>query len=187
MMSSVSPCWLIEKKEIKSRTVKISCKRACKAADVLQSIKGILPLECVEAIGTHGRNSEHFVTFFRKGCANTLLSHRLEIAGSQAFVNAVDREEVTVRVHWLPYWCDNTILEKRFNKYGQVLKIVDEKGVTLDKEGAHIASAVRIVTLVCKDDTKHHIPHIVKIEGKDVLLTIRGRPPLCQKCKNQDI
>ena len=116
-----------------------------------------------------------------------MLSHRLEIAGSQAFVNAVDREEVTVRVHWLPYWCDNTILEKGFNKYGQVLKIDDEKGVTLDKEGAHIASAVRIVTLVCKDDTKHHIPHIVKIEGKDVLLTIRGRLPMCLKCKKQDI
>ena len=45
------------KKEIQDRTIKIICKTACKPGLVLQGIKVFVPLDRVEAVGTHGRNT----------------------------------------------------------------------------------------------------------------------------------
>ena len=47
----------------------------------------------------------------------------------------------------------------------------------------HIASSVQKVFLSCQGGLTNHIPHIMKYENKDVLLTVRGRPPFCLKCR----
>ena len=171
------------KKEVQDRTVKIICKSSCKSGLVLQGIKALVPLERVEAIGTHGRNTEFFVTFLSKIDAATLLSNELHIDGSQAFTESTGKEEVVVRVHWLPYWCDDTSLKEVMGKYGRVKRVEHEKIDVSDDEVAHIISNVRRVTLICQGEQKRYIPHILKYEGKDILLTVRGRSSFCLKCK----
>ena len=171
------------KKEVQERTVKIICKTSCKPGLVLQGIKTFVSLDRVEAIGTHGRNTEFYVTFLSKIDAAILLSNELHINGSQAFTESTGKEEVVVRVHWLPYWCDDNSLKEVMGKFGRVKRVEHEKIDVSDDEVAHIISNVRRVTLICQGEQKRYIPHILKYEGKDILLTVRGRSSFCLKCK----
>ena len=171
------------KKEIQDRTIKMICKTACKPGLVLQGIKVFVPLDRVEAVGTHGRNTELYVTFKSNIDAATLLSSDLIVDGNQALTEPTGKEEVVVRVHWLPYWCDDASLREVMSKYGQVKKVEHEKIDVTDDEVAHIISNGRRVTLICKGEQKRYIPHILKYEGKDILLTVRGRSSFCLKCK----
>ena len=171
------------KKEIQDRTIKIICKTACKPGLVLQGIKVFVPLDRVEAVGTHGRNTELYVTFKSKIDAATFLSSDLTVDGNQALTEPTGKEEVVVRVHWLPYWCDDASLKEVMSKYGQVKKVEYEKIDVTDDEVALIISNVRRVTLTCKGEQKRYIPHILKYEGKDILLTVRDRSSFCLKCK----
>ena len=180
---SVSPNNL-GKKEIQSRTLKILTKTPCKDATVLTGLKSVISLDRVEAIGTHGKNTEHYVTFKSKTDTIKPLTLEFQVDGNPAIVESVDKEEVIIRIHWLPYWCENTSLANEMGKYGRVLKVMNEKIASSDEESVHIVSSVRRVYLSCQGGQIQHIPHVMKYEGKDVLLTIRGRPPFCLKCKN---
>ena len=72
------------------------------------------------------------------------------IDGKQAFIESVDKEEVVIRVHWLPYWCPNSSLAQEMGKYGQVRRVVHEMIDTSDEDTVHIASSVRKVFLSCQ-------------------------------------
>lgn len=89
---------------------------------------------------------------------------------------------VSLRVHWLPVYYDNSIIYDIFSEFGKVmsvdmLKTAHREHVTLD--------GTREVKLKVDEFMKQNIPHIVNFKsGQKILITMAGRPPYCLKCKS---
>ena len=145
------------------RTVKITCSRLhgpYTSNEVLSSIRHIIPLLKVEAISSHGRNNEHYVVFYNKADSRTLLGHDFLVGGGPVKLESLDKEEFVIRVHWVPYWVDIGEVCATLAKYGEIVKVLHETVTDGYDDSSHILTSVR-----------------------RILLTIRGRPPLCLKCK----
>ncbi|KAH3828489.1 hypothetical protein DPMN_130469 [Dreissena polymorpha] len=102
--------------------------------------------------------------------------------GVKYFVQSYGKQLVDVRVHWLPVFIDNRVLEEMFGTFGTVISIKHE---TMDMDGFHVISGVRVVRLQIDEEAKNSIPHLLNFAcGAKALLTVRGRQPLCLRCMN---
>ena len=94
---------------------------------------------------------------------------------------SITERNVSLRIHWLPTYYDNSIIKEIFSDFEKVLSIDDlktahENRVTLD--------GTRQVVLKTDELLKQQIPHIINFKsGNKVLVTMPGRPPYCLKCK----
>ena len=95
------------------------------------------------------------------------MSEEILVKSWPAVCESLDRESFVVRVHWLPYWIDSSGITYNLSKHGKILKVFNETGATSDPDGRHIKTSIR---------------RIVTVEDRHVLLTIKGRAPLCLKC-----
>ena len=87
---------------------------------------------------------------------------------------------VKLKIHWLPLFYDNMLLDAVFSDYGEVLKIDKCKSAYAN---VCAYNGVREVLLKTDEIHKQQIPHLVKLEsGHAMLITMQGRPPLCLKC-----
>ena len=174
-----------ERESILSRSVKITCNsshRPYTSSDVIEGIKTVIELDKIEAVSSHGRNTEYYVTLYSKDDVDALLSEEILVKSWPAVCESLDRESFVVRVHWLPYWIDSSVITYNLGKHGKILKVFNETGATSDPDGRHIKTSIRRVVLQCRPGEKNKILLIVTVEGRDVLLTIKGRAPLCLKC-----
>ena len=96
--------------------------------------------------------------------------------GSQRFaIMPMSEQIVSLRIHWLPIYYDNSILREIFGEWGKVLsvdmlKTAHENHVTLD--------GTREVKLKTDELSKQQIPYVVNFRsGQKVLVTMAGRPP----------
>ncbi len=95
-------------------------------------------------------------------------------------VSALGRQVLSIRVHWLPDYVDNSLLTAVFSQYGTIIDITD---TTVDYKQMTIGTGTRVVTIETDEVLKRHIPHLLHFEcGQKVLLTMQGRPPLCLRC-----
>jgi hypothetical protein len=95
---------------------------------------------------------------------------------------SISQERINVRVHWLPLYVRNDYLKSLFSNVGKVIDVAFEK-VALD--GMPVASGIRTVTLDVSEKDKVNIPHRISTEdGFSMLVTCKGRLPLCLKCDN---
>ena len=102
------------------------------------------------------------------------------VGGNQFDIMKLTEQIVTVRVHWLPLYFDNVILEEIFGEYGQVLGISMMKTAHAKLVAQNGSREIRLKTDEFK---KQLIPHLVKFKsGRSVLITMAGRPPYCLKC-----
>ncbi|KAH3804358.1 hypothetical protein DPMN_132642 [Dreissena polymorpha] len=102
--------------------------------------------------------------------------------GVKYFFQSYGKQLVDVRVHWLPVFIDNRVLEEMFGIFGSVISVKHE---TMDMEGFHVISGVRVVRLQMDEEAKNSIPHLLNFAcGAKALLTVRGRQPLCLRCMN---
>ena len=89
---------------------------------------------------------------------------------------------VTLRIHWLPIYFDNSILKEILGQYGDVLDVRMLKSAHADVVAF---DGVREVRIKVDEFQKQLIPHLVKFQsGQSILVTMYGRPPYCLKCSN---
>ena len=102
--------------------------------------------------------------------------------GQQVFdILKMDEQIINIRVHWLPLFYDNIIINEVLSKFGEVvgdikmLKNAHADSVTFD--------GVREVRLKTGEIGKQKIPHVIHFPSGQAILTIYGRPQYCLKCK----
>lgn len=88
---------------------------------------------------------------------------------------------VSVRVHWLPVYYDNSILWEIFSEFGKVLSV----DMLKTAHGEHVTlDGTRQVKMKVDEFKKQTTPHIINFKsGQKLLVTMAGRPPYCLKCK----
>ena len=94
----------------------------------------------------------------------------------------MDEQIVTLRVHWLPLYMDNSLLREVFAEYAKVIDVV------MLKTSHAIVSAyngVREVSIKTDEFRKQRVPHLVNFNsGQSMLVTMQGRDPYCLKCRS---
>ena len=94
----------------------------------------------------------------------------------------MDEQIVTLRVHWLPLYFDNSLLREVFAEYGKVIDVV-----MLKTSHAIVSTynGIREVTLKTDEFRKQRVPHLVNFNsGQSMLVTMQGRAPYCLKCRS---
>lgn len=87
---------------------------------------------------------------------------------------------VTIRIHWLPIYYDNSLLRAIFCDYGKILDINMSR---TSHEKLVAFNGVREIRLKTDEIRKQQIPHLIKLRsGQQMLATMPGRPPYCLKC-----
>ena len=105
----------------------------------------------------------------------------LTIGNRTVGIVSVSRQEINIRVHWMPSYITDDFFEIFFQRFGKVLSVTREHTVI----GANVEkrNGVRVVKIETDELMKGTIPHMLKFEGGiSALVTIQGRPPLCLKC-----
>ena len=103
--------------------------------------------------------------------------------GSQRFaIMCMSEQIVSLRIHWLPVYYNNSILREIFGEWGKVLSVDMLKTA---HENHVILDGTREVKLKTDELSKQQIPHVVNFRsGQKVLVTMAGRPPYCLKCRS---
>ncbi|KAL3877948.1 hypothetical protein ACJMK2_035589 [Sinanodonta woodiana] len=86
-----------------------------------------------------------------------------------------------LRVHWLPLYISDQLIEEVLSPFGKVLDITIDKTL-LDKDTMTF-NGTRNVKLQTTEFDSRHIPHIVSLCQCGMLITMKGRPSICLKCR----
>ena len=169
-----------ERESILSRSVKITCNsshRPYTSSDVIEGIKTVIELDKIEAVSSHGRNTEYYVTLYSKDDVDALLSEEILVKSWPAVCGSLDRESFVVRVHWLPYWIDSSVITYNLGKHGKILKVFNETGATSDPDGRHIKTSIRRVVLQCRPGEKTKFPTSLPLKAVTFYSLLRVVPP----------
>ena len=83
-------------------------------------------------------------------------------------------QAVTVRLHWLPVYIKESVVEQVCSRYGEVIDVVSE---TSQCDICNVVTGVRLVRMRLSIDVVNCLPHIVSFRcGSRVLVSVRGRP-----------
>ena len=95
-------------------------------------------------------------------------------------VMMMNEQIVNIRVHWLPIYCDGSILREIFAEYGEVLYIKMNK----TSHGKLTAfNGQRDVRLKCDEFSEQRIPNLINFQsGQSILISLPGRLPFCLRC-----
>ncbi|KAL3877972.1 hypothetical protein ACJMK2_035616 [Sinanodonta woodiana] len=119
-----------------------------------------------------GENSPWNVVLDTKEKASTINSEGIKYLAKMV---------IDLRVHWLPLYISDTLIEEVLRPFGKVLDISKDKTL-LDKD-TMMFNGTRNVKLQTTEFDSRHIPHIVSLGQCGMLITMKGRPPICLKCR----
>lgn len=125
-------------------------------------------------------NDTWFVTFTDNLTVDQAM--RLEVFRANSFymtAERCDRRRVSMKIHWLPVWLKDEAIADFFSQFGKVENFVAE---TVNVEGVFIKTGIRKIDIVMKEGEQDGVPYRISVFGKQALVTIPGRPPLCLKC-----
>ncbi|MEW8563024.1 MAG: RNA-binding protein [Candidatus Thiodiazotropha sp.] len=144
---------------------------------------GIEPTEVEGIYKVSADDSSYTVALKYIDTVDRLISYGTFRIGEHSYeAMRMNEQVVTLRVHWLPLYYDESILKEILSEYGEVLEI---KMLKTAHGQVVVLDGVREVRLKVAELKKHLIPHIVRFNsGQAILLTMQGRPPYCLKCKS---
>ena len=152
----------------------------------MEALRDRVSVSEIESIGPQQNLFVWYVTFKTPEAQQKVLRQgRLLINHVETTPLSMNLNEVNVRIHWLPYNVHNELLANSLAFYGDVVRI-DYERETHDKELAHIRTNVRSVVMrFDSQEAFKQLPHLMNVYGKPILLTCKGRPPICLKCKEE--
>ncbi|KAH9367356.1 hypothetical protein HPB48_010151 [Haemaphysalis longicornis] len=106
----------------------------------------------------------------------------LQVMGRYCAVIDPIQQEVTVKVHWVPFHVADAVLVRVFADFGDV------KDVRQDTWGAAgfeaTESTTRLVRMMLREDfTPDDLPHMLRFYGGSILVVMPGRAPQCLRCR----
>ena len=100
----------------------------------------------------------------------------LQVRGKTFTMSYFGKQNICVRVHWLPVVMNNDVLHEVFSSFGKVVKMDFERHGDFE-------NGVRRVFMEVSFAEKLEIPHMLEFaDGLKALVTMSGRPPLCLRC-----
>ncbi|CAN7994986.1 unnamed protein product [Ixodes hexagonus] len=157
--------------------------RPYKAPDFKEALFSIIEREDLIALGSYQMNHVWMAVFANGAAKNKVKAYQeLEIKQKRCIVIDPSKEEVKLKLLWLPPQLPESEVKRALEPYGTVKEITREKWRFSDFEDA--ATLTRFVTLVLKEDVPvDKVPHTLTIYGVNTLVVIPGRPPLCLRCR----
>lgn len=176
---------------MKKRTVKIELPRSHSYSrmDLISALAKYMQLEQLEALGTAKFNNVWEATLCTKTAADRLLTYgNINVGEVSGRLTSMDATRLKVRIHWMPYWVPNKVLDTVLRKQlpeGAVLEGIGTEKSSI-KGAQHVATLVRFA-LVKYPGNPGDLPHLLNLHVEEqvleVLLTIQGRKPVCLRCK----
>ena len=92
----------------------------------------------------------------------------------------LSRQELVLRVHWMPPYVSDDFVEETFEEYGTVMQVRREEITVGD---IVVETGLRKVTIVMTDAKMRELPHMMKFgDGHAILIVCPGRTPTCLGC-----
>ncbi|MES9884707.1 MAG: hypothetical protein ABW185_28005 [Sedimenticola sp.] len=182
-MPAISPDYIVKDKVENTVSFTLMGRVSASPMDLLELLceKDIPATEVISLYKTSESANSFSVTF--RTSETVSMVEKLMVLCNDRFrfhVSALGRQVLSIRVHWLPDYVDNSLLTAVFSQYGTIIDITD---TTVDYKQMTIGTGTRVVTIETDEVLKRHIPHLLHFEcGQKVLLTMQGRPPLCLRC-----
>lgn len=171
-------------KEVMGRTVKMRFtgnRRIFTRGQVIREISFLVNIKNIEAVYKVSENSEWFVIFKTSLEADTL-GNGAEKAlkdGLAVRIDRIDRRKAYLHVHWFPMHMKQDLVEEFFERIGSNIVCNYEE---MDIEGMKIKTGVIHVMMTVSPQEFEEIPYRAVISGRNVLITMWGRPPQCLAC-----
>ncbi|KAG0425114.1 hypothetical protein HPB47_027698 [Ixodes persulcatus] len=157
--------------------------RPYKATDFKEVLFSMIDRTDLIALGPY-QMSHVWMAVFANGAAKCKIKacEELEIKQKRCLVIDPTKDEIKMKLLWLPPQLPDIEIKKVLEPFGTVKDISREKWRFSDLEETD--TLTRIVTLALKDHlTVDKVPHTLNIYGVNTLVVIPGRPPLCLRCK----
>ncbi|KAM7299181.1 hypothetical protein ISCGN_019748 [Ixodes scapularis] len=157
--------------------------RPYKATDFKEVLFSIIERTDLIALGPY-QMSHVWMAVFANGAAKCKIKacEELEIKQKRCLVIDPTKDEIKMKLLWLPPQLPDNEIKKVLEPFGTVKDITREKWRFSDLEETD--TLTRIVTLALKDHlTVDKVPHTLNIYGVNTLVVIPGQPPLCLRCK----
>ncbi|KAH6929717.1 hypothetical protein HPB50_020666 [Hyalomma asiaticum] len=108
----------------------------------------------------------------------------IEVKGRFCAVIDPVQQDITLKVHWVPFHVTGEALKKAFDHYGEVKEVRQDEWKVRGFEQAE--STTRIVRMTLREDlTPDELPHLFRIFGGSVLVVVPGRAPICLRCRRK--
>ncbi|ESO91744.1 hypothetical protein LOTGIDRAFT_163106 [Lottia gigantea] len=131
-----------------------------------------------------GRSARSFhVTFESEETVSSILEkHPVAEIGTNSYsLSGGDKSKLIARLFWLPEYISDHDIANFFKAFN--LKVVSVSREFFSNEGLkHIRTLTRRVLLEGKPGGFDSLPHTSSVCGKDVLIILQGRAPICLKC-----
>ncbi|CAN7952211.1 unnamed protein product [Ixodes pacificus] len=157
--------------------------RPYKATDFKEVLFSIIDRKDLVALGPF-QMSHVWMAVFANGAAKYKVKaqEELEIKKKKCLVIDPIKDEIKMKLLWLPPQLPDSEVKKVLEPFGTVKVITRERWRFSDLQETD--TLTRFVTLVLKDHLSvDKVPHMLTIYGVNTLVVIPGRPPLCLRCK----
>lgn len=122
---------------------------------------------------------DHGSAPFSEDVASTVIQSDFSTLHTKLIVNRADKRTVLLKVLWLPVWIKLPTVELFLEQFCQVLQCARE---TESIEGVTFSNGNVKVSMEMSEDDIGAIPYRTMISGKQCLITVVGRAPVCLKC-----
>lgn len=147
---------------------------------IIRALKNIVNPDDVTAIFKVDIGGVWYTTFTTEDIADKVINSDFTSLDTRVAVSRADTRTVLLKVLWLPVWLKLTAVESFLEQYGKIVSCSRE---TEKSEGITFANGNIKVTLEISEKDVQSLPYRTSIAGKDCLLTVVGRAPLCLKCR----
>lgn len=147
---------------------------------IIRILKTVVSPEDITAVFKCDIGGAWYATFTSEEIAEKVVNSDFSSLDTKINVSRADKRTVQLKVLWLPIWIKVLAVEEYFEQYGKLLTCHRE---TENVEGVTFANGNIKVALEMNEQDISSIPYRAVIGGKDCLLTVYGRPPMCLKCK----
>lgn len=107
----------------------------------------------------------------------------LKVKGRYCAVINPTKQEVTFKVHWVPFFLSNEALRRAFSEFGEI-KDVRQDSWNASTGFSQATSTTRVVQAMLNEGTTPDaLPHLFKVNGEPVLVVVPGRAPVCLRCR----
>lgn len=172
--------------DVVNKTARFSSHDGLSIPEVLQLLRehGVLAT-AIEGIfrGQPGDSSVYVEFKTLEALEDMKKSDMLYVGDKNIDFDHLGRQNISIRVHWLPLYVDDNLLRRILCDFGTIKRIVREWKKTDEPEGVKLLTGIRRVDMEVTQEAKMAIPHlIVYPDGTRSLVTLPGRQPLCLKC-----
>lgn len=155
-----------------------------KASQIYHGLTNFIDAAHISTIGKVDSNTFEVIVPDREAFYVLQEAGAIQVGGKLVKLSRTSEQAMEVKCHWLPDYVSDEFLTEWFGRFGHVEDVTRDTQFVSGETPMKMKNGVRTVRLILGELYKHYIPHLVKFDaGITMLITMRGREPLCLKCQ----